>query len=144
MFSKACEYAIRALIFIAESSLSNNRVGLKMIAEQIDAPMAFTGKILQNLSRHGIVDSVKGVRGGYIILPQTMEQTKLAEIVRIIDGDAVFTGCALGLRECNALKPCPMHEKFKDVRDMLRNMLETTTLLELSKGLLEGETFLKR
>lgn len=144
MFSKACEYAIRALIYIAENSLSNNRVGLKMIAEQIDAPTAFTGKILQNLARHGIVDSVKGVGGGYSILEERMKQTKLAEIVSIIDGDSVFTGCALGLKECNALKPCPVHGKFKNIRGMLRDMLETTTLYELSQGLFCGETFLKR
>lgn len=144
MFSKACEYAIRALIFISENSLDGKRVGLKNIAEQIDAPFAFTGKILQNFSKHGIIDSVKGVGGGYEIKEHKMKEVKLSEIVSIMDGDAVFTGCALGLKECNALKPCPVHNKFKNIRGLLRDMLETTTLYELSQGVNLGMTFLKR
>ncbi|MHC5202699.1 RrF2 family transcriptional regulator [Myroides sp. LJL119] len=144
MFSKGCEYAIRALIFISENSLDGKRVGLKNIAEQIDAPAAFTGKILQNFSKHGIIDSVKGVGGGYEIRQEKMKQVKLAQVVSIMDGDAIFTGCALGLKECNALKPCPVHDKFKNIRGLLRDMLETTTLYELSQGVNLGMTFLKR
>ena len=73
-----------------------------------------------------------------------MKEVKLSEIVSIMDGDAVFTGCALGLKECNALKPCPVHNKFKNIRGLLRDMLETTTLYELSQGVNLGMTFLKR
>ncbi|MET0760542.1 MAG: transcriptional regulator, partial [Flavobacterium sp.] len=47
MFSKTCEYGIRASIFIASQSYQNNRIGLKDIAKKIDSPEAFTAKILQ-------------------------------------------------------------------------------------------------
>lgn len=51
MFSKTCEYGIRAAIFIAFQSYQDNRIGLKEIAKKIDSPEAFTAKILQILSR---------------------------------------------------------------------------------------------
>jgi DNA-binding IscR family transcriptional regulator len=45
MVSKTCEYAIRAMIFIAQKSKAGNRVGIKEIAKVTDAPEYFTGKI---------------------------------------------------------------------------------------------------
>ena len=63
MFSKACEYGIRAAVYIAHQSMEGRRVSLKEIAEKIDSPVAFTAKILQQLSRNGIVESIKGAGG---------------------------------------------------------------------------------
>ncbi|MDX1365867.1 MAG: Rrf2 family transcriptional regulator, partial [Arenibacter latericius] len=60
MFSKACEYGIKATLFIAQKSLNQQRVSLKEIASEIDSPIAFTAKILQSLARSGMVDSHKG------------------------------------------------------------------------------------
>ena len=60
MFSKTCEYGIRAAIFIAFQSYQDNRIGLKEIAKKIDSPEAFTAKILQILSRDNIIKSIKG------------------------------------------------------------------------------------
>jgi Rrf2 family iron-sulfur cluster assembly transcriptional regulator len=51
MFSKACEYGIRASIFIAEQSLLDRKVSLKDVAEAIESPSAYTSKILQRLSK---------------------------------------------------------------------------------------------
>mgnify|MGYP002795141008 FL=1 len=64
MFSKACEYGIRATIYIAMQSLEGFRVNLKEIAAAIDSPIAFTAKILQQLVKSNIVESVKGAKGG--------------------------------------------------------------------------------
>jgi Rrf2 family protein len=144
MFSKACEYAIKATLLIATHSLAGNRVSVKDIAEATGSPVAFTGKILQQLTRGGIVRSVQGVHGGFEIGRKEMEGTRLSEIVTTMDGDHIFTGCGLGLRACNALKPCPMHERFAAVRNELKAMLEGTTVLELALGLKDGSTFLKR
>lgn len=143
MFSKACEYAIRSVIFIAVSSMKAERVGFKEIAKEIDAPEAFTAKILQKLSKSGIIDSVKGVGGGFEIPVYRLDQIKLCEVVNVIDGDAIYKGCGLGLAECSEVHPCPVHEKFKLIREGLRKMLETTTLKELAKGTKSGDTFLK-
>jgi len=144
MFSKACEYGIRATIYIAMQSLEGNRVNLKEIAASIDSPTAFTAKILQELVKNNIVESVKGAKGGFQIERSKIDSIKLNQIVSAIDGDKIFKGCALGLNECNEALPCPVHSKFKEIRDNLERMTKETSIYELATGLEVGLTFLKR
>lgn len=144
MFSKACEYGIRASIFIALNSLEGRRVSPKEISKEINSPEAFTAKILQALARHHVVKSIKGAHGGFEIDKKDIKTIKLSDIVDAIDGDNIYKGCGLGLHECNEDKPCPMHDKFKSVRDQLREMLESTDLESLALDIKLGETFLKR
>ncbi|UQD54957.1 Rrf2 family transcriptional regulator [Flavobacterium sp. K5-23] len=143
MFSKTCEYGIRAAIIIASESYQDNRIGLKEIAKKIDSPEAFTAKILQILSKNNIIKSIKGVGGGFDIPKETMSQIKLIQIVSAIDGDRVFTGCGLGLSHCSETHPCPVHDKFKEIRNGLTEMLENTNLEELAMGIKSGDTFLR-
>lgn len=144
MFSKACEYGIKATLYIATQSLQSDRVMLKEIAREINSPEAFTAKILQQLARNKIVDSVKGPYGGFQIEKKRIDEIRLSEIVSAIDGDNIYRGCGLGLDQCNANQPCPLHDKFVDIRNNLRRMLESTSLYELATGLEVGLTFLKR
>lgn len=143
MFSKSCNYAIKASIFIAKYSLENEKVSFIEVAKEIDSPQAFTAKILQTLVRAGVVDSVKGVNGGFYIPIRRIPLTFLVHIVQAMDGNAVFSGCGLGLAQCNENHPCPVHDKFKIIRDELSFMLHTTSLEELALGIKSGETFLK-
>ena len=143
MFSKTCEYGIRAAIYIASESFQNRRVGLKKIAENINSPVAFTAKILQTLSRENIIHSAKGVGGGFEIPKDKIAKIKLAQIVTALDGDQIFTGCGLGLSQCSEEHPCPVHDKFKFIKQELVFMLENTNLEEMALGLKLGHTFLK-
>lgn len=143
MFSKTCEYGIRATIFVASESSRNKRVGLKEIAERIGSPEAFTAKIMQKLSKNNIVRSAKGVGGGFEILKEEMSQIKLSQIVEALEEDSVFRGCGLGLQNCSETHPCPLHEKFKIIRNDLALLLEETNLEELASGIKSGDTFLR-
>ncbi|WP_299440404.1 Rrf2 family transcriptional regulator [uncultured Aquimarina sp.] len=144
MFSKACEYGIKASIYIAQQSLQNKLTNLKTIANEIDSPEAFTAKILQKLVKNKILDSVKGAKGGFLIEEIRIDQISLGDIVCAIDGDSIYTGCGLGLKECNAHKPCPIHNKIVLVRKELEKMLSGTNLYELANGLEVGATYLNR
>ena len=144
MFSKACEYGIKASIYIAEHSIAGRKVSLKETAKAIASPEAFTAKILQNLCRNNIINSEKGPGGGFLIDDQKLAKICLSDIVFTIDGDDIYKGCALGMKNCNANKPCPVHDKFAIIRNDLKTMLETTTIQSLALGLKAGPTFLKR
>ncbi|GAA3575311.1 Rrf2 family transcriptional regulator [Snuella lapsa] len=143
MFSKACEYGIKASIFIAINSFEGKRVSPKEIAKEIDSPQAFTAKILQALVRHGVINSVKGAYGGFEINKKDIAAIRLSQIVNAIDGDKIYKGCGLGLHTCDESRPCPVHDKFKIVRDELKDMLENTSLEELAFNIKSGTTFLK-
>ncbi|GGG75535.1 hypothetical protein GCM10007415_03990 [Parapedobacter pyrenivorans] len=144
MFSKSCEYGIKAVIYIATQTLQNKRVKIGDIVDNIGSPEAFTGKILGTLTKRGIVISYTGPYGGFEIDPLKMESTKVSDIVCAMDGDTLYNGCGLGLNECNSRQPCPMHDKFVVVRSQLKNMLETTTVHDLAMGLKSGRYFLAR
>lgn len=144
MFSKACEYGIKATIYIAVKSQQNIKVNLNDISKEIDSPVAFTAKILQKLTKSKILISTKGSTGGFEITNNKMAKIMLSQIVVAIDGDAIYKGCGLGFKNCNDNMPCPVHHKYKQIRDDLRQMLETTSLLDLSKDINCGITFLKR
>ncbi|WP_291101812.1 MULTISPECIES: RrF2 family transcriptional regulator [unclassified Flavobacterium] len=144
MFSKACEYGIRASIYIAEQSLLERKVSLKEISEAIESPTAYTSKILQQLSRSFIINSDKGPTGGFSMDTQEIEKVKLSTIVLAIDGESIYNGCGLGLKKCNEKMPCPVHNQFKLVRDELKKMLESTTIKSLAVDFEKGLTFLKR
>lgn len=143
MFSKTCEYAIRAMIYIAQKSKDGNRVGIKEIASGIDSPEHFIAKILQDLGKRGLVQSAKGPNGGFYHDDFTLG-CSLAKVVRAIDGDKLFTGCGLGLKECSESHPCPIHHQFKKVRNEMTAILENAKMGELSEGLEKKLAFLKK
>ena len=143
MFSKACEYGIKAAIYIASNSNEGKRVSLKGISKHIDSPEAFTAKILQTLARENIVNSIRGINGGFEIDKQKLENIQLADIVNAIDGDSIYKGCGIGLKECSEQHPCPIHNDFKVVRNNLRILLETTNLKSLAMNVNAGADFLK-
>ncbi len=144
MFSKACEYGIRSAIYIAGQSMQSRKVGLKEVAKEIDSPEAYTSKILQKLTKGNVIISEKGPTGGFTISNDSIKTLNLAAIVIAIDGDAIFKGCGLGLKKCNEKKPCPLHHKFKAVRNDLYNMLTATSIIELYGKIDDGSGFLKR
>lgn len=141
MFSKACEYGIRSVLFIAKQSQQDLRPNITEIAKAVDSPEPFTAKICQQLARAGVILSKKGPNGGFFLAKDS--DLKLSEIVTVIDGDKIFVGCGLGLPECSSEQPCPVHNQFASVRNGLRDMCENTKVMDLANNLEEGQTFLK-
>ena len=143
MVSKTCEYAIRAMLFVAQKSKAGVKVGVKQVAKAIDSPEPFIAKILQDLGRKGLVLSAKGPTGGFY-LDKAGFKHSLADIVYAIDGDKLFTGCGLGLKSCSAKQPCPIHDEFVAVRTQIKTMMQSATLGDYNASLELGEKYLKR
>lgn len=143
MFSKACEYGIRACVVVALNSMENKRISLKEIANAIDSPEAFTAKILQKLVKHRLIYSIQGSQGGFEMVTVNLKKITLEDIVIAIDGDASFTMCVLGLKECSEVNPCPAHKKYKHIKSEFKNMIKTTTVMEMVTDLQNGAAFLK-
>ncbi len=143
IFSKACEYGIKATIYVAQQSLKELRPNLKDISKEIESPEAFTAKILQMLVKNDIINSIKGSSGGFSIDAKKIRKIKLQTIVEAIDSEFDFKICVLGLKECSEVHPCPVHHKYKYIKADLKEMLQNTNLLELSTSLKKGESYLR-
>lgn len=143
IFSKTCEYAIRAVFFIAHKTVTGERVGIKQIAAGIDSPEHFLAKILQDLSRKELISSAKGPNGGFYLDADSLSRP-LSEIVEAIDGNGLFHGCALGLKQCSEINPCPLHNDFKDIRNRIHQMLCNITIGNFNDDLMNGLLSLKK
>ncbi|MFD2146105.1 RrF2 family transcriptional regulator [Mucilaginibacter antarcticus] len=143
IFSKTCEYAIRAVFFIAYKTSEGGRVSLKDVAAGIDTAELYLAKILQALSRAGIISSFKGPNGGFFIDVDALNKP-ISEIVETFDGNDLFVGCALGLKHCSEINPCPLHEEFAVIRNKISDLLKTTTIGNFNQELLTGLLSLKR
>lgn len=142
MFSKACEYAIRAALYISIKSVEGSKLGIKEIAKEIDSPEPFTAKILQTLSRKKIISSIKGPNGGFFLDPNA-KPIPLNAIVKAMDGEDALHSCSLGLKVCSDASPCPIHNEIKKYKERLRKTMKEKTLQDLTKELASGKTFLK-
>lgn len=143
MVSKTCEYAIRAMLFIAQKSMSKNKVGVKQVAKAIGSPEPFMAKILQDLGKKGLVLSAKGPNGGFYLDRSGMKKS-LADVVIAIDGDKLFTGCGLGLKDCSGKMPCPIHDEFVAVRKQIKQMMQSALLGDYHHALEVKEKYLTR
>lgn len=142
MFTKACEYAIRAVLYIAMKSVDGARLGIPEIAREIDSPEPFTAKILQTLVRKKIISSVKGPNGGFYLDPKS-KPIPLNAIVKAIDGDDVLSSCALGLKKCSDAFPCPVHNEVKDYKEKLKLLFKERTIQSVAVDLHDGKFFLR-
>ncbi|MBL7764982.1 MAG: Rrf2 family transcriptional regulator [Chitinophagaceae bacterium] len=131
MFSKSCEYAIKASIYLAQQREIGKYIGVKEIAKGIQAPEFFVAKILQELSRKKIILSVKGPNGGFSMTDAQMNKP-IIDIVQLIDGDGLLNNCVLGLDQCSNIHPCPMHNEYLKIKQSLKNMLEKNTILDFN------------
>ena len=142
MFSKSCEYAIKAMIFVAQKSTVDTRIGIKEVASGIDAPEHFIAKIMQDLSRKKLVHSAKGPKGGFYMDKRDLKSS-IADIVKAIDGDSIYTDCVLGLKACSEKNPCPVHFEYKEIKKNLISMIENNTIGNFNEKLDTQKFFLK-
>lgn len=141
MFSKKCEYAVKALLHLSIHSKNGVKLNIKEIAEEINSPEPFTAKILQSLARKGIISSTKGPGGGFYIKKEA-KPIYVIDIINIIDGEEALERCGLGLKRCDEKHPCPIHNEFFAYATHLKNLLKKKNIQELAESISEGKSFL--
>jgi len=130
LYSQSCEYAIRAMSYLALQS--NGKFSpVQEIAKHQKIPKYFLGKLLQMLSKRGLVKSTRGPSGGWAIKPKAT-QISLLNIVECIDGLNDLERCLFGMGTCSCEDPCPLHEKWQPIKERITGFLQTETLAELA------------
>ena len=141
MLSNTCKTAIKAVIYLSSKSIDGDKVGIKEIAEQINASEHTIGKTLQILVRQGIINSAKGPTGGFFIDKKQLTQPIL-KIVETIEGKDVFKECGLGLSKCSATHPCPIHNEYKVAREMIEKIFREKKIKHLCDNVTNGIAYL--
>ncbi|MBD80563.1 MAG: transcriptional regulator [Crocinitomicaceae bacterium] len=133
--SKTSQYAIRALIYINQKSItSSDPISIKEIAKGINSPEHFTAKLLQPLTKNKILASVKGPGGGFLVNEITGGVT-IRTVVEIIEGEDFFSDCFLGLPGCSDEKPCPAHFSYVSLKQQTMELFDGLTINTLTASL---------
>ncbi len=142
MFSKATEYALRATIYIAQKSSEENKLGIDAIAKAIDSPKSFTAKILQSLTGNNkVISSVRGPNGGFYITEKAKKLPVRAVLIAMGESE-ILDKCVLGLNKCSEVKPCPMHNQYKTIKQQLISLFETKTIQQLADDIVGGDAYI--
>jgi Rrf2 family protein len=127
IFSKTCEYALQAMIYLA---VVQKKVGIAEISEQQELPSHYLSKILQSLVKAKIIQSAKGPTGGFW-LSRPADKVPLTDIIEAIDGLESLEQCGLGLKKCDSDHPCAIHHSFKPHREAILELFYMTTLADI-------------
>jgi Rrf2 family protein len=140
MITNASKYAIRAVVYLAENASKDCKLGAKEVAENVDLPQYFIAKILQQLAKGGIINSVKGPQGGFYLNKEKLKHTML-DVIHYIDEGEVFTECFIGLKQCSDEKPCPVHHVVSPFKQQILSELGKTIDV-FTKDVKENGTYL--
>ena len=135
VISRATEYAIRALLYVADFP-SGQIVSKRDICQTQDITAAFLIKIMQPLRDAGFVKSFRGVAGGFS-LAKPAEEISLWDIVCVIEGPMNLNRCLISEGNCLRDSVCPVHRVWHKVRADLEQTLSEATLASLTQTRLE-------
>lgn len=123
MLTKAAQYTIRSTIYLAVNSSEEKRINVKQISKDINAPAFFLSKLLQQLSKAGLVSSTKGPHGGFYLSKLNKKNT-LWDVIKCIDGGQKFNDCFMGRPVCDMDNPCVFHEVAIEFRNTMMKKLK--------------------
>jgi Rrf2 family transcriptional regulator, iron-sulfur cluster assembly transcription factor len=133
IFSRQCEYALQAVLYLALQG-EGEMTSIKNLTRRLGIPYHFLAKILQDLSRKGLLRSLKGPTGGFALALPPKEIT-LFHIVDAIDGTEFMQTCVLGFPTCSGTSPCSVHQTWGKLRDEIYQMLASKTVDELARAM---------
>lgn len=126
MISQAVEYSLRAMVMLAKSGERPETV--KNIAEVGKIPAPYLSKLLQGLTRAGLITSQRGIGGGYVLARPAAEIT-LAHIVNEVEPLQRINRCPLGIK--GHIKLCPLHRRLDEAMAMVEKAFCDTTLQDI-------------
>jgi Rrf2 family protein len=127
MLSDTVEYALRAVVLLA--SEPDEPMTTAAIAEHTQVPAAYLAKILQGLTREGVVRSQRGVGGG-ITLVKSPKELSILEVVNAVEPLQRIRSCPLKLKS-HGVKLCPLHRRLDNALAAMEEAFRATTLAEV-------------
>ncbi|NQT46541.1 MAG: Rrf2 family transcriptional regulator [Candidatus Omnitrophica bacterium] len=133
--STKTQYGVRAMLEIARHT-DREPISIHDISRQQALSVSYLEQLLNKLRKAGLVKSVRGPKGGYLLSRQP-KKIKISEIVTVLEGDIGPVFCVAGGKKanfCDRLNKCASKALWKKMRDAMMGVLESTTLGDLCEG----------
>lgn len=139
MITQTAEYALRAVLYLARQG-DEELVSVETVAAEVGIPRNYLSKILHTLAKEGVLESLRGPRGGFKLAIEA-ERLPLVRVVEPFDHLTERRSCLLGRPECSDESPCAAHHRWKAMADQVTGFFEETTIRHLtdSERFQEGE-----
>ena len=137
ILSRTSQYAIQALIYVATQPRGEPVLN-REIAAHLGVPSAYLAKIMQNLCKGNLLYSFRGRLGGFC-LREEAEKTDLMQVLLLTEGKGFTDDCVLGLKVCSDETACPMHVRWKPIKEKIVSMLHEQTLENLAIAVQSGK-----
>lgn len=124
-------YGLRAMLDLALNS-NSGAIPLREISERQDISEQYLEQLFASLRKAGIVKSVRGAHGGYL-LNQTPEKTTVKDIITALEGPIAPSECVLDEGSCNNDGDCVIHNLWVEIKENIDNQLESISLEDLKK-----------
>ncbi len=128
LVTRETDYAVRTVIYLARERDRN--ANATEIAQVMHIPKSFLAKILQRLVRHHILQSMRGVKGGFMLAKKPSEITLLA-VMEAIQGPAGINVCAIDSKRCRLSSACAVHPVWVEIRKEVERRLKKQTIANL-------------
>ena len=126
MFSQTAEYALRAVVYLASQQGTPRTT--QEIAKATQVKIAYLSKVMQNLGRHGLVQSQRGLHGGFT-LSRSADELTVLDILMAVDPIQRIKSCPLGIK--GHVNLCPLHRRLDQAMKLVEDALRKSTLAEL-------------
>ncbi|MEZ6131897.1 MAG: Rrf2 family transcriptional regulator [Planctomycetaceae bacterium] len=127
MISQTVEYALRAIVTIAQHE--GQPCTAKKISEITQVPLPYLSKLMQGLVRGGIVNSQRGLHGGFVLIKQPTDLTIL-DVVNVVEPLKRIVKCPLGIQSHGSTL-CPLHRRLDTAIEATETIFRNTTLAEM-------------
>jgi len=127
MLSQSVDYALRAMVYLADQAPAPRTN--EQIANVTLVPQAYLSKIMQSLSKEGLVRSQRGLHGGFALIKNASEVTIL-EVVNAVEPLQRIRECPLGLKT-HGVRLCPLHRRLDNAMAAVEKAFGDTTLAEI-------------
>jgi Rrf2 family iron-sulfur cluster assembly transcriptional regulator len=127
--TRAGEYGVLGLMHLARRT-PGQRAMIDEVSRQERIPKSFLAKIFQHLAKAGLVQSIRGSRGGFALLKNPSEISVL-QIIEAVEGKIVFQRCRMDKPDCEHVGGCALCSLFERAQDGIKEVLTRTTLRDL-------------
>ena len=126
------QYGVRAMYEIAQG-YPDEPVNIRSISERQDVSIAYLEQILNKLRHAGLIKSIKGPGGGYV-LERAPEKISIADILIELEGPVAITSCLDPSEGCVRVERCVTHLLWKSLGKQIEEFLSKITLKDLLNG----------
>jgi FeS assembly SUF system regulator len=135
--NKLTDYGIVLMAHVARSPEETPHT-TRSLAKETKLPLPTVGKLLRQLSEHGLLSSHRGVKGGYN-LARSPREISVAEIILALEGPIGFTECSVVKGLCNMERSCAIMSNSQIIGGALRDALDHVTLSDLNHQMTHHE-----